>query len=188
MCASPTVLYWSIWIFSGTFVMACRCACGFGIIISFFLSLFSTFELSHFCPSVHYALHTSGMLRARILKSYSISIKNTRTRIFSFFRRGSPCGVILLFQLRHLATDGGNLICATPHTVLYRLIRNLASSFVMVCRCAYGFGIIVSLIFVTFFRLLILNTIKVHYSGHLVCATSPTALYRSIWNRRPFCL
>ena len=41
---------------------------------------------------------------------------------FFFLRWGSPCGAISLFRLRHLTTGGGYLVCATPHTVLYRSI------------------------------------------------------------------
>ena len=45
----------------------------------------------------------------------------------------------------------GYFVCATPPTVLYRSIWNLAGSFVMVCRYACGFCTIVNLIFVIFF-------------------------------------
>ena len=78
-------------------------------------------------------------------------MKNKRIRMFSFFRRGSPCGVIPLLRLRHLTIDDEYLVCAIPRTVLYQSIQNFAGSFVMVCRCAYGFGIIVNLFCVTFF-------------------------------------
>ena len=38
-------------------------------------------------------------------------MKNKRTRILSIFRLGSPYGVIPLFRLRHLTTDGGYRVC-----------------------------------------------------------------------------
>ena len=121
---------------------------------------------------------------------YSINMKNKWTCIFSFFHLGFLYRVIPLFRFRHLMTDDGYLVCATPYTVLYWPIWNFAGSFVMVCRYACDIGIVNNLIFVTFFFFYFwtshfwgLNTIKVHYSGYLVCATPPTVLKLY----RPFC-
>ena len=41
----------------GPFALVCRCECGFGINSNLIFSLFTSFELSHFCPSILYALH-----------------------------------------------------------------------------------------------------------------------------------
>ena len=49
----PTVLYRSFWNFAYVFYMVRRCACGLGIIVRTFLSLFPHCELSHFSPSVY---------------------------------------------------------------------------------------------------------------------------------------
>ena len=83
--------------------------------------------------------------------------------------------------------NSGYLVCATPPTFLYRSIWHFASPFVMVCKYAYGFGIIFDSIFITFFTFELnhfggLNAIKVHYYGFIVCAPPPTVLYRSILN------
>ena len=52
--ATPlTVLYWLFWNFACVFFMVWGCACGFGIIVRTFLSLFPHCELSHFSPSVY---------------------------------------------------------------------------------------------------------------------------------------
>ena len=48
----------------------------------------------------------------------------------------------------------GYLVCAVPLTVLNQSIGTLQAFFVMVYRCACGFGIVINLIFVTFFLLL----------------------------------
>ena len=114
-------------------------------------------------------------------------MENKRTCTFSFFRWDSPYGVICLFRLRHLTTGGGYLVCATPHTVLYRSIWNFAGSFVMVCRCDVVWHYRQFNFFVTFLTFELshlwgLNTIKVHYRRYFVRATPPTALYWSIWN------
>ena len=84
-----------------------------------------------------------------------------------------------LFRLRRLTTDSEYRVYVNPHTALYRLMRNFAGSFVTVCRFACGFGIIIIFICVTFSAFELrhfwnLNTIKVHYRGHIVCATPQT--------------
>ena len=52
--ATPlTVLYRSFWNFAYIFFMEWECACGLGMIVRTFLSLFPHCELSHFSPSVY---------------------------------------------------------------------------------------------------------------------------------------
>ena len=95
VCAGPTVLYWSIWNFVCPFVIVCRCAFGFGIVVNLILSLFRLLNSSLF-----WGLNTIKMYHR------------------------------------------GYLLCATPPTVLYWSVWNFAGTFVMVCRCACCFGII----------------------------------------------
>ena len=142
------------------------------------------------CPSIRPSVHPSICLSVTLahgqewleLGSWNfinnISMKNKGTCMFFIFLSGSPYGVIPLFRLRYLTADGGYLVWTTPHTVIYPSIWNFSGSFAMVCRCSYGFGIMVNLIFVTFFRLLKL-AISVHLSA-MLCIQSRMVRARSL--------
>ena len=58
--------------------------------------------------------------------------------------------VIFWPQILWKCCDSGYLVSATPHTVLYWSFWNFVHIFAIVWRCAYGLGIILELIFVTF--------------------------------------
>ena len=58
--------------------------------------------------------------------------------------------VIFWRQILWKSRDSGYLVSATPHTILYRSLWNVAHVFAMVWRCARGLDIILELIFVTF--------------------------------------
>ena len=51
----------------------------------------------------------------------------------------------------------GYLVCATPLTVLNQSIGTLQAFFIMVYRCACGFGIVINLFLLLFFFFLLLN-------------------------------
>ena len=113
---------------------------------------------------------------------YTISMKNKRTNIFfSFFRRG--------FFFRQAFEDRRWVPCVRNSSCSFTQIDlKLWRLFVMVCKCAWRFGVIVNSSFVTFLTFGLrhffgLNTTKVHYRRYRVCAT-PTVLYQSIWNSK----
>ena len=60
------------------------------------------------------------------------------------------------------------LVCTTPPTVLYQSIWNFAGPYVMVCRCACGFGTITNLTFVPFYWLLNLAIFVLKYYGQCI--------------------
>ena len=58
--------------------------------------------------------------------------------------------VIFWPQILWKSRDSGYLVSATPQTILYWSLWNIAHVFAMVWRCAYDLDIILELIFVTF--------------------------------------
>ena len=96
--------------------------------------------------------------------------------------------VIFWPQILWKCCDSGYLVSATPHTILYWSFWNFVHVFAMVWRCAYGFDIILELIFVTFSTLWTLSFSDLRFYesletyGFLVSATPHTILYRSLWN------
>ena len=96
-----TVLYRSFWNFAYVFFMVWGCACGLGIIVRTFLSLFPHSELSHFSPFI--------------------------------YKQWEP------------------LVSATPLRVLYRLLWNFACVFFKVWECACDLDVIVRFFFFSLF-------------------------------------
>ena len=96
--------------------MDCRCAYGFGNIVSL---IYVSFLLLRFAISVRLSVTLctlSGVVRARIMKFYTKHLHekiNGPVFFRFFFPSGSPCP---LWRPRHFTTNGGYLVCATPQT------------------------------------------------------------------------
>ena len=73
--ATPlTVFFWLFWNFADVLCMEWRCACGFGIIRDYFVSLFLLCELSLFFDMKCYqSVWTVGILWAQLLLQFSFS-------------------------------------------------------------------------------------------------------------------
>ena len=147
-----TVLYLLIWNFADTFVMVCRLGSPCRVTPLFWLSFLVIDSGYLVCPTPHTVLYWliwnfagTFVMVCRCAYGFSIIFNSIFSSLFWLLNSHFlGLNTILVHYCEYL-------VCANPPTVLYWSVWNFAGPFVMVCRHACAFGIIIDFIFVTFF-------------------------------------